>query len=55
MLCDDRFSRTLNTENLSKLKHYFPPNIPTPLNRNFPVEGKNDEKKLKTTRGYVQK
>ena len=45
MLCDDRFSRTLNTENLSKLKHIIsPPNIPPTLNRDPPVEGKNDER-----------
>ena len=45
MLCDDRFSRTLNAENLSKLKHIiFPPNIPPTLNRDPPVEGKNDER-----------
>ena len=45
MLCDYRFSRTLNTENLSKLKHIiFPPNIPPTLNRDAPVEGKNNER-----------
>ena len=41
MLCDDRFSRTLNTENLSKLKRIiFPPNIPPTLNRDPPSRGK---------------
>ena len=45
MLCDDRFSRILNTENLSKLTHNSPPpNIPPTLNRDPPVEGKNDER-----------